>query len=240
MSSVPYISAVIPVFNEEDNLLPLVEELAAVLQALNRPYEIIFIDDGSSDASPERLNDIRQRYQGIRIITFKRNCGQTSAFDAGFKAARGDIVITMDADLQNDPGDIPQMIACIGEYDLVCGWRHKRNDTTVRKISSRIANAVRNSLSGEEIQDVGCSLKAFRREYAQKLKLFTGMHRFFPTLVKMDGGRVTEVKVNHRPRKHGTAKYNIRNRVLRSFLDLLAVCWMKKRYLSYEIKEQRQ
>ncbi|MEI6127155.1 MAG: glycosyltransferase family 2 protein [Pseudomonadota bacterium] len=240
MSSVPYLSVIIPVFNEEDNLSPLTEELVGVLKAINRPYEIIFIDDGSNDASPERLNLIRQTYQGIRIITLKRNSGQTSAFDAGFKAACGDIIITMDADLQNDPGDIPLMISCIGEYDLVCGWRHKRNDTAVRKMSSLIANAVRNSLSGEEIKDVGCSLKAFRRDYAKKLKLYTGMHRFFPTLVKMEGGRVTEVKVNHRSRKHGTAKYNIRNRVLRSFLDLLAVCWMKRRYLTYEIKEQRQ
>ena len=117
---------------------------------------------------------------GIRVIRFKKNCGQTSAFDAGFKAARGDVVITMDADLQNDPHDIPAMLPLIGQYDLVCGWRHKRNDDFVRRISSRIANRIRNKLSGENIQDVGCSLKVFRREYAQRLKLFTGMHRFFP------------------------------------------------------------
>lgn len=240
MTSVPYVSVIVPVFNEEDNLFPLTEELVGVLQTLKRPFEIIFVDDGSTDASPERLNDLRKKFPGIHIIRFKKNSGQTAAFDAGFKAAHGDIIITMDADLQNDPHDIPGMLPYIGEYDLVCGWRHKRNDSLVRRISSVIANTVRNALSEEEIKDVGCSLKAFRREYAKKLKLYTGMHRFFPTLVKMEGGRVAEVKVNHRSRKYGAAKYNIRNRMIRSFVDLLAVCWMKKRYLHYEIEEHKQ
>jgi dolichol-phosphate mannosyltransferase len=240
MNSVPYVSVIVPVFNEEDNLVPLTEELVGVLQTLKRPCEIIFVDDGSTDASPARLNDLRKKFQGIHIIRFKNNSGQTAAFDAGFRAACGDIIITMDADLQNDPHDIPGMLSYIGEYDLVCGWRHKRNDSFVRRISSIIANTVRNALSGEEIKDVGCSLKAFRREYAKKLKLYTGMHRFFPTLVKMEGGRVVEVKVNHRSRKYGTAKYNITNRMFRSFIDLLAVCWMKKRYLHYDIEEHKQ
>jgi dolichol-phosphate mannosyltransferase len=239
MSTVPYISVVVPVYNEQDNLEPLTREIAEVLADVDRPYEIIFVDDGSTDASPQKIEDLQRQNASIRVIRFVNNCGQTSAFDAGFKAARGEVVITMDADLQNDPHDIPAMLALIGQYDLVCGWRHKRNDDFVRRISSRIANRIRNKLSGEDIQDVGCSLKVFRREYAQRLKLFTGMHRFFPTLVKFEGGRVTEVKVNHRPRKFGTAKYGIGNRIMRSFLDLLAVCWMKKRYLTYVIKEQK-
>jgi glycosyltransferase involved in cell wall biosynthesis len=239
MSALPYISVVVPVFNEEGNIQPLIRELVDVLADINRPYEIIFVDDGSTDASPQKLDELRQQHQGIRIIRFKKNSGQTAAFDAGFRAAQGDVVITMDADLQNDPHDIPAMLPLIGQYDLVCGWRHKRNDNVVRRVSSRIANCIRNRLSGENIQDTGCSLKVFRREYAQRLKLFTGMHRFFPTLVKFEGGRVAEVRVNHRPRTFGTPKYGISNRIMRSFLDLLAVCWMKKRSLDYTIEEQK-
>ena len=235
MSQIPCLSVVVPVYNEEENLEPFTEELIGVLESIKRSYEIIFVDDGSTDAGPQLMNKLGKNFLGIRILRFKKNCGQTAAFDAGFKAALGDIIITMDADLQNDPHDIPAMLPFIGEYDLVCGWRHKRNDTFVRRASSRIANAVRNKLSGESIQDVGCSLKAFRSEYAKKMKLYTGMHRFFPTLVKMEGGKVKEVRVNHRPRKFGASKYNVFNRVFRSFVDLLAVCWMKKRFLRYEI-----
>lgn len=240
MNAVPYLSIVIPVYNEQDNIEPLTEELVGVLEGLRTSYEIIFVNDGSTDGTPERLAQIRQRFAHVQIITFKRNCGQTAAFDAGFKAARGDVIVTMDADLQNDPHDIPTLLADIGRFDCVCGWRRQRHDTIVRRLSSLIANTVRNLLSGENVRDVGCSLKAFRREYAQRLKLFNGMHRFFPTLVKYEGGRVTEVPVNHRPRRYGTAKYNIRNRIVRSFLDLLAVCWMKQRYLRYEIEEHKQ
>jgi hypothetical protein len=143
----------------------------------------------------------------------------------------------MDSDLQNDPYDIPKLLNKIGDYDAVCGWRYKRNDSLIRRISSRVANTVRNRLSDEDIIDVGCSLKAFRREYVKRLKLYNGMHRFFPTLIKMEGGRVIEVKVNHRQRQYGSSKYNIQNRILRSFIDLLAVRWMKKRRLNYEIEE---
>ena len=142
----------------------------------------------------------------------------------------------MDADLQNDPRDIPKLLDKIGEYDAVCGWRIKRNDPLMRRLSSRVANFVRNRLSDEDIADVGCSLKAFRSEYINKLNLYNGMHRFLPTLIKMEGGKVIEVKVNHRPRKYGASKYNIRNRMMRSFIDLLAVRWMKKRRLRYEIE----
>jgi glycosyltransferase involved in cell wall biosynthesis len=233
----PYLSVVIPVFNEEDNLKPLTDELLAVLHSLNKVFEIIFIDDGSTDRSAQILRELQKGCSSIRIIKFIKNCGQTSAFDAGIKAALGEIIVTMDADLQNDPGDIPRLLEKIGDYDAVCGWREKRNDNFIRRISSIIANSVRNRLSGEDIRDVGCSLKAFRSVYAKKMKLFTGMHRFFPTLIKMEGGTVTEIPVNHRPRKFGAPKYNIRNRVVRSFVDLLAVCWMKKRKLTYEIEE---
>ena len=234
----PYLSVVIPVYNEEENLSTLTTELVEVLQILNKTWEIIFVDDGSKDRSYQMLRGLKERYPQIRVIKFKRNCGQTAAFDAGFRSAQGKIIITMDSDLQNDPHDIPQLLNKINDYDAVCGWRYKRNDNFIRRISSRIANAVRNKLSGETIVDVGCSLKAFRSEYLKKLKLYKGMHRFFPTLIKMEGGKVAEVKVNHRPRKYGTPKYNIRNRMVRSFIDLLAVCWMKERRLNYEIEEE--
>jgi glycosyltransferase involved in cell wall biosynthesis len=231
-----FLSIVIPVFNEEDNLRLLTIELIEVLRSLNKPWEIIFIDDGSTDGSLDVLRELKGNFPDIRVIAFNKNCGQTAAFDAGFKAAKGKVIITMDADLQNDPHDIPKLLDKIGEYDAVCGWRIKRNDPLVRRLSSRVANFVRNTLSDEDIADVGCSLKAFRSEYIKKLNLYNGMHRFLPTLIKMEGGKVIEVKVNHRPRKYGTSKYNIRNRMMRSFIDLLAVRWMKKRRLRYEIE----
>ena len=231
------ISIVIPVYNEEDNIKPLIAELREVLPDLGRLYEIIFVDDGSRDRSFEILQEVASQDPQIRIIRFKKNAGQTAAFDAGFKAANGDIVVTMDADLQNDPHDIPRLVEKIGEFDIVCGWRHQRKDPWIKIVSSKIANFVRNKLSQEEIVDTGCSLKAYKREFLQQLKLFNGMHRFFPTLAKMEGCTVTQVKVNHRPRRFGTTKYTISNRMVRAFADLLAVRWMKKRHLDYKIEE---
>ena len=233
----PYLSVIIPVYNEEENVTPLTTELMEVLNNLNKSFEVIFVDDGSTDRSLTILKELQKKFHDIRIIKFRKNCGQTAGFDAGIRAARGEVLVTMDADMQNDPHDIPKLLEKIGYFDAVCGWRQKRHDNVVRRISSRIANSVRNKLSGESIRDVGCSLKAFRSIYAKRMKLFTGMHRFFPTLIKMEGGRVTEVPVKHRQRKFGTPKYNIRNRIVRSFIDLLAVCWMKKRRLNYEIEE---
>jgi dolichol-phosphate mannosyltransferase len=231
------ISLVIPVYNEEDNIKPLIVELREVLAALGRSYEIIFVDDGSRDRSFEILQETASQDPLIRIIRFKKNAGQTAAFDAGFKDAQGDIVVTMDADLQNDPHDIPRLVEKIGEFDIVCGWRHERKDPWIKIVSSKIANFVRNKLSQEEIVDTGCSLKAYKRECLQRLKLFNGLHRFLPTLAKMEGCTVTQVKVNHRPRRFGTTKYTISNRMVRAFADLLAVRWMKKRHLDYKIEE---
>jgi dolichol-phosphate mannosyltransferase len=231
------ISIVIPVYNEEDNIKPLRAELREVLHGLGRPYEIIFVDDGSVDQSFDVLKEAASQNTQIRVIRFKKNTGQTAAFEAGFRAARGDIVVTMDADLQNDPHDIPRLLEKIGEFDVVCGWRHRRRDPWIKIVSSKIANFVRNMLSQEEIVDTGCSLKAFRRECLQNVKLFNGMHRFLPTLAKMEGFTATQVKVNHRPRRFGTTKYNIRNRIVRAFTDLLVVRWMKNRHLNYEIEE---
>jgi glycosyltransferase involved in cell wall biosynthesis len=232
---VPEISIVIPVYNEEENIPILATALDDVMVKTGRSYEAIFVDDGSTDGSESALKKVRSENPNLRTIRFKHNAGQTAAMDAGFRAARGKFVVSMDADLQSDPNDIPLMLEGLKSYDLVCGWRHKRNDPWIKLISARVANFVRNKLSDEDIKDIGCSLKAYKKECLDKIKLYNGMHRFLPTLFKMEGFTVTEVKVSHFPRKHGVSKYNIRNRVFRSFYDLLAVRWMKKRRLHYEI-----
>ena len=231
------ISVVIPVYNEEENLEILMEELTAVLNETHRSYEVILVDDGSTDKSFQIMEKMAGRDRRVTVIRFKRNAGQSAAFDAGFRLAKGEIVVTLDSDLQNDPRDIPLLLEKMGGYDMVCGVRTKRMDSWIRLASSKIANYVRNTLSDEEVTDTGCSLKAYRGEFLKRLKLFNGVHRFFPTLMKMEGARVTEIPVHHRPRKFGKSKYNIRNRLLRSFLDLLAVRWMKKRRLQYEIEK---
>ncbi len=231
------VSIIVPVYNEKDNLEILVSEVRDVMGKFGKPYEIIFVDDGSSDSSPEIIRQLAKRIEEIRGIHFAKNSGQTAAFDAGFKNARGRIIITMDADLQNDPKDIPSLLEQLEEHDAVIGWRYGRRDTLVRRVSSKIANYVRNRLSGDSIIDTGCSLKAFKSESIKSIKLYKGMHRFFPTLLRMEGYSVVEVRVRHRPRLYGEAKYGIRNRMVRGFIDLLAVRWMKSRKIDYEIKE---
>jgi len=237
MNEVPQVSVIIPVYNEEENINILLGELTGVMKGMKKDYEVILVDDGSTDRSFQVMEEMARKDRRITVIRFKRNAGQTAAFDAGFKQARGEIVITLDADLQNDPKDIPFLLEKIKDNDMVCGVRTKRMDSWIKLISSKIANYVRNRLSDEEVSDTGCSLKAYRKEYLTRIKLFNGMHRFFPTLIKMEGAKVAEVPVHHRPRRFGKSKYNIRNRLFRSFIDLLAVRWMKKRKLSYEIEE---
>jgi glycosyltransferase involved in cell wall biosynthesis len=237
----PEISVVIPVFNEEENLPVLAAEIQRVLRALGRPCEVIFVDDGSTDASPAVLRRLARQDPAVRILHQRRNSGQSAALDAGFRFARGGIVITLDADLQNDPADIPKLLERLegpSGCDVVCGVRTRRQDTWVRKVSSRIANGVRNRLTHESVTDVGCTLKAFRTEYLQRIPMFTGMHRFLPTLLKMEGARVVEVPVNHRPRLHGQPKYNIRNRIWRALADLFAVRWMQKRWIDRDLSEE--
>ena len=234
----PEISIVIPVYNERENLILLDEQITKHMQPLNKEYEVVLVDDGSKDGSAELIRILKNDNARLRLIRFGHNHGQTAAFSAGFDKARGDTIVTMDADLQNSPADIPLLLEAIKEYDVVCGWRYKRNDPWIRKISSKIANTVRNSLSEETIADTGCSLKAFRRKCIENIKLYNGMHRFFPTLMKMEGFSVTQIKVGHYPRIHGHSKYNIRNRLLTSFKDLLAIRWMKKRQIKYDIVEE--
>jgi len=232
------ISIVVPVYNEEKNLPILVPRLTEVLRGLGKSYEMVFVDDGSTDTSRQILKGMASQDPSIRVLAFKKNCGETAAGAAGLKEARGKVVVTIDADLQNDPKDIPTMLEYLKEYDMVTGWRQKRDDSWVKRITSKIANSVRNRLSGEEIRDSGCTFRAYKRECLQNLKLFKGMHRFMPTLVKMEGFRVIEIPIAHHPREFGVSKYTTWNRMWRAFVDLLAVKWMKSRHIDYEIEER--
>jgi len=231
----PELSLVVPVYDEQENIQPLVEELLGVLGRMGKTYEILLVDDGSRDGSWGKIADLARSAPGVRGLHLRVNRGQTAALDAGFKAARGRILITLDADLQNDPHDIPALLHALGGHAAAVGYRKDRRDTWLRRISSSIANAVRNRLSNDEIIDTGCSLKAFKREALAGIKLYTGMHRFLPTLVRMEGLEVVQVPVGHRPRVAGRSKYGVSNRLLRSFTDLLAVRWMKNRRLDYEV-----
>jgi glycosyltransferase involved in cell wall biosynthesis len=233
----PDLSVVAPVYNEIENLDALVREITAALEPEGLSFEIVLVDDGSSDGSSEKIAELAHASGSVvRGLHFRENRGQTAAFDAGFKAARGRWVVTLDADLQNDPRDIPKLLEQLNEFDAAVGYRQTREDNWLRRISSRIANSIRNRLSGDDIIDTGCPLKAFRRESLADLKLYTGLHRFLPTLLRMEGYTVTQLPVSHRPRTAGKSKYGVSNRALRAFIDLLAVRWMKKRILGYEVE----
>ncbi|MGQ0811411.1 MAG: glycosyltransferase family 2 protein [Nitrospiraceae bacterium] len=239
----PWVSIVIPIKDERDNLAPLTEQLLKTLgnreESRVAPFEILFIDDGSTDGSATLLDQLAERYRQVRVLHFDRNYGQTSAFDAGFRHSAGDLVITMDGDLQNDPADIGTLLPYLKDFDLVCGWRKNRHDNIMRKLSSRIANVVRSSVTGDRVHDTGCSLKLFRRSVVERLQLFEGMHRFFPALALMHGFTVTEVPVRHYPRAHGISKYGVGNRLFKGLYDLIAVRWMQRRVLRYRIVEPR-
>ena len=232
------ISVVVPVYNEEENLPVLIPRIIDAVKPMGRAFEMIFVDDGSTDRSRQILREMAGACPEIRVLGFKKNCGETAAGAAGLKAARGDVVITLDADLQNDPVDIPMMMGHLKDYDMVTGWRQKREDTWVKRISSKIANRIRNKLSGETIRDSGCTYRVYKKECLQNLKFYKGMHRFMPTLVKMEGFRVIEVPITHHPRQFGVSKYTTWNRMWQALADLLAVRWMKSRHLHYEIEER--
>ncbi len=232
------ISVVVPVYNEEGTLPLLSSKLVEVLKNLGRSYELIFVDDGSSDGSRRILKEMTSQYLFLRILRFKENRGLSTALVAGMREARGEKIVTLDSDLQNDPTDIPRLLGYLDQYDMATGWRQRREDSWLKKISSKIGNAVRNWVSGETIQDSACTLRAFKKECIQEIPVFNGMHRFLSTLVKMRGYRTIEVPVSHHPRRFGKSKYNIRNRMVRSFIDLLAVRWMKGRAIHYEIEER--
>jgi dolichol-phosphate mannosyltransferase len=234
----PAISLVIPVYNEEENVPVLHGEILQAMDGVGRPYEVIYVDDGSTDGSPAILRGLAEGDPRVRIVRQRQNAGQSAALDAGFRFARGAIVVTLDADLQNDPADIPRLLERIGDHDVVSGVRANRQDTWVRRVSSKIANGIRNRVTHESVTDVGCTLRAARAEYLRRIHVFNGMHRFLPTLLRMEGARVTEVPVNHRPRLHGQPKYNIRNRIWRALMDLFGVRWLQTRWVDRRISEE--
>lgn len=233
------VSVVIPVYNEAESLPFLWTELREVLDALGAPCEVILVDDGSVDGSAEVIRGLRDSDPRLRLVRLKANAGETAATDAGFRVATGRFVVTMDADLQNDPRDIPGMLAHLDRWDAVTGWRVRRGDgdSALRRVSSRVANAVRNAVIGESIRDSGCTFRALRRECLRDLVLYRGFHRFIPTLLTMQGFRVLEVPVNHRPRRFGKSKYGVANRAWRGVCDLLVVRWMRDRALRYDVAE---
>ncbi|MCU0913343.1 MAG: glycosyltransferase family 2 protein [Planctomycetes bacterium] len=236
-----YLSIVAPAHNEMENLPRLLGEIAAALASCAHPWEVIITDDASTDGTPSVLQDLRKKYSQLRVLSMRRRSGQTAAVDAGLRHARGTFVATLDADLQNDPADIPRLLNLLEAQPQQCGfvngWRANRHDPWIRLVSTRIANRVRNWLTHEQIHDSGCGLRVFRRECIDRVKLFNGMHRFLPTLVKMEGYQVMEVPVNHRPRTAGKAKYGVLNRVFKALRDAFAVRWMQQRVLRYECRE---
>jgi len=236
---VPDLSIIVPVYDEEDSLSPLWTELREVLDRLGLAFEVIFVDDGSRDRSAEIIRGFREADARVRLVRLKENGGETAATDAGFKAARGRRVVVMDADLQNDPRDIPTLLSHLDHWDVATGWRVQRaqGDGLVRRVSSWIANGLRNWVSDESIHDSGCTFRAFRRECLRGLVLYRGFHRFIPTLLKMRGYRVIEVPVRHRPRRFGRSKYGVVSRAVVAGADLLAIRWMKARLLRYEVVE---
>ncbi len=226
------VSVIVPLFNEEENMSILQSELRAALAGVD--HEIIFVDDGSIDRTAERV----EKAPNVRVIRFAKNTGQSAAIYAGLQAANGAVAVLLDGDLQNDPADIPRLLAEISRgADLVCGCRVRRQDTLVKRLTSRIANAVRSRYTKDGVRDTGCTLKAMRRECVSALVPFKGMHRFIPALIKAAGYRLVEIPVAHRPRRFGQSKYGLGNRALRATIDMFGVRWLLSRRLNYKIRK---
>ncbi len=233
MANSPAVSVVVPFFNEEENVSILQSELRAALSGLD--HEIIFVDDGSIDRTVEQIKTA----PNIRVIRFEKNTGQSAAIYAGLQAARGATAVLIDGDLQNDPADIPRLLAEIARgADIVCGYRVKRKDTALKRLTSRIANAVRSRFTKDGVRDTGCTLKAMRRECVSALVPFKGMHRFIPALIKGAGYRLVEIPVNHRPRLFGESKYGLGNRALRATIDMFGVRWLLARRLNHKVRSK--
>ncbi len=227
----PHLSIVIPLYNEEENIAPLQAQLEQGLAG--QDYEIVFVDDGSKDNTVAKV----ARRAGVRVLEFEKNAGQSAAMYAGIMAAKGDIIILLDGDLQNDPDDIMKLVAEVEKGgDLVCGYRAKRRDTVVKRITSRVANFVRSRFIGDGVRDTGCSLKAMRTECRRALLPFYGMHRFIPALIKNAGYKVVEMPVNHRHRQFGVSKYGLGNRAIKATTDMFGVAWLNSRRVDYRIK----
>lgn len=221
------VSVVIPLYNEEENVEPLHERLTGVLGRAEFDYEVVYVDDGSRDGTLELLEGIQSVDKKVVVISLRRNFGQTAAFAAGFDFAKGDIIVTMDGDLQNDPQDIPKLIAMMSDYDLVSGWRKKRKDPFLsRRLPSMLANALISKVTGVQLHDYGCSLKAYKREVVKNIRLYGEMHRFIPAVASWYGVRVGEIETTHHPRLRGKSKYGI-SRTIRVVLDLITVKFLQ-------------
>lgn len=224
------ISIVIPVFNEEDNLGPLTDEILGAMAPLGKTFEVIFINDASTDSSLGVLRELAAKHPNFRIVTHTRNSGESAGQATGFQLARGEMIITMDADRQNDPADIPNLLAALtDDVDCVAGVRARRMDSTVKRISSRTANRFRNMILGEKVSDAGCTYRALRRSCLREILVFNGTHRFIPTMLRIQGYSVVELKVNHRPRAAGVSSYGVGNRLWRGLRDCFAMRWYRKR-----------
>ena len=223
------LSVVIPIYNEEENIGPLLEELFPVLRDTGKTFEVLCVDDASTDASPSVLKEEQKKYAELRIIRHSINSGESAAGATGFANARGSVIITIDGDQQNDPADIPELLKALGSADAVCGVRRKREDDWVKRISSRVANRFRNQVTGDTISDAGCTFRALKADTLREIPVFNGMHRFLPTLLRLQGYKVVEILVNHRPRTRGESKYGIGNRMFRGLIDCFAIRWWRRR-----------
>jgi len=222
-SETPYVSVIVLVYNEVDSVEPLHRELIGVLEGLGTSFEVIYVDDGSRDGSTEKMGQLASRDGRVRVVSFRRNFGQTAAVQAGIDYSRGAVLVFLDGDMQNDPHDIPHLLAKVDEgYDVVSGWRRDRHDAASRVVPSKIANWIIARVTGVPLSDFGCTLKAYRREVIQDVRLYGEMHRFIPVFAAMVGARITELPVNHRPRTYGKSKYSL-SRTSRVMLDLITV-----------------
>lgn len=232
-----FVSVIVPFYNEEENVPLIAERIARVFASLpDQDYECVFVNDASTDGTRDALDTLRAGDERIRVLHFAENCGQSAALIAGLRAARGDYLLTIDGDLQNDPEDFPKLIELLADYDCVCGYRANRQDTWVRRISSRVANRIRRAVLHDGIRDTGCGTKGFRKTCVQHFVCFNGAHRFFAVMVRAAGLTLTECPVAHHPRVHGTSKYGIHNRLWRGLYDLVGVRWLQKRYVCFEIE----
>ncbi len=234
-----YLSICAPAYNEADNLAALVREAVRAGDQVGKPFEIVIADDASKDDTPAILARLMAEVPELRVLRLQANRGQSAALDAAMRASRGCFIVTLDADLQNDPADIPAMLSRVeaDECDFLQGWRKSRKDTGLRRFVSRYGNRLRRWITGDEVHDTGCGLRVFRRECIERIKVFNGMHRYFATLVRIDGFRVCEQVVNHRPRIAGVAKYGFWNRFFKVLVDLLALRWMQMRAVCYHAEE---
>ncbi len=233
------VSVVLPVFNERDNLVPLLNEISGVMEPSE--YEVIAVDDGSTDGSLQELKRLEAQYCFLRIVTLETHAGQSAAFEAGFQMATGDLIVTMDADGQNSPGDVRSMVDMLRrdpDLEAVVGFRCRRTDSRWKRVQSAVANSVRNWLTRDNVRDTGCSLKVMRRETLEAIPRFNGMHRFYPTLIRLQGGRVVEVPVVHRRRMSGKSKYGMWDRLFVGLYDALGVRWLSRRALRYRIRKE--